>query len=257
MQNTATFGRLASATRRTGGRADRRADQTTEQRRDRDDPYDRALVDVEPAGSLSVESELSRDEDERCEHAQPPRAEEHRDDDPHRRDYRRSVAALAAVAIVALVCVLGATQAQAATPSSAAALVAGQPVALSCVDRSTFDRDAHEAPGQRWAYGIAGATFWPDRHIELTEATCDALAALQACPRALATPTLAEALATFTLAHELGHVLDGPDEQAADRYGLVHASAVAYALGLRRRDQFARLADWIDAYGPLHVGVRP
>lgn len=126
---------------------------------------------------------------------------------------------------------------------------------VQCVSVAQFNQDAGEAQGQLWAYGIAGGVFWQDRHVELTLPTCKALQRLSARPSAL--PSLVQSVAAFTLAHEVGHLLYGPDEATADRYGLAHASAVAYMLGLRHREQFVVLADFVREYAPLHPGVAP
>ena len=168
-------------------------------------------------------------------------------------------AVLAAVAIAAASAVAApataAPRARATTTAAAAAALAGHAVPVQCVSVPAFNAAAYEAPDQLWAYGIAGLYNSNTKEIVLTNAVCAGLATI---PTLGARPlSQSAALAVFTLAHEIGHSLYGPDEATADRYGLAHASALAYLLGLRTRQDYWMLADWIRNYAPLHAGVQP
>ncbi len=170
---------------------------------------------------------------------------------------RRVGVALAAIAAATILAAPAgaAPSARAATTSAATATLAGADVPVSCVNVSTFNADAYEAPGQIWAYGIAGLYNANSRQIVLTNAVCNGLTAVSRLDNRPLPMTAA--IAVFTLAHEIGHSLYGPDEPTADRYGLSHASALAYLLGLRGRSNYWMLADWIRNYAPLHDGVSP
>lgn len=168
---------------------------------------------------------------------------------------RRAAVALVAIAAATAVAApaTAAPRARAATAAAAAAELAGHDVPVQCVSVPAFNAAAYEAPDQLWAYGIAGLYNASTKEILVTNAVCSGLATL---PTLGARPlSQSAALAVFTLAHEIGHSLYGPDEATADRYGLAHASALAYLLGLRTRENYWMLADWIRNYAPLHAGV--
>lgn len=169
-------------------------------------------------------------------------------------------AAAAVLAVPATACATPSVVEAEQLAGGAAAALIGHPVELRCVGVDEFDATAGERPGQQWAFGIAGLTAFRAGvpvFVELTTATCANLARLHVGYPRRDRPTLGQSLAAFTLAHELGHVLGGPDEAAADRYGLAHAAAVAWWLGLRGRQRFVQLADWVRSYAPLHAGVAP
>jgi hypothetical protein len=166
---------------------------------------------------------------------------------------RRIGIALGALALAAALAGPAGAAPRSVSLAAAASSLAGTPVDVTCVSVPDFNTAAQEAPGQLWAYGIAGLYEALPRQIVLTKPACAGLARI-ATLGARPVP-LPAALAVFTLAHEVGHELYGPDEPTADRYGLAHAGDLARALGLRGELNYWMLGDWIRQYAPLHDAV--
>jgi hypothetical protein len=111
-----------------------------------------------------------------------------------------------------------------------AALVASVALAfthypVACISGDAYSATLGQPSGTRWwPGGVAGEYTW-----------CTNLTALRHGY------TWQRGYAAFALAHELGHDSGIASEAAADCFGAGHASAIAYAFGLRGRTNFARL----------------
>ncbi len=128
------------------------------------------------------------------------------------------------------------------TPATVATQITGVPV--QCYPTvAAWNADASEAPSQQWWLGIAGFYHARDGRVGLTPNICSALARL-----GTSSLTLTQAIAVFSVAHEWGHVLNGPDEQAADCYRARHSAEVAYRYGLRGHEAFFELRDFVTQY---------
>lgn len=106
--------------------------------------------------------------------------------------------------------------------------------------QAAYFADTRIAPVKFWPGGAAGSWGWPNSgsglEISLTPQECSNLAALSNGY------TWQRGYSVLVLTHEIGHMVGGSDENAADCFAAGHAPAVAYLLGLRAPAAFAKLA---------------
>lgn len=119
---------------------------------------------------------------------------------------------------------------------------------VNCITVADYNTLAHEPAATQYVDGMAGAVMFGGDEMYLTRNVCTAAANMK---RGYITE--AKANAVFTIAHELGHIANGPDECAADLYGLAHWPAIAYRLGVRGHENYAELADLVTNYEPVYL----